>query len=108
MMKYKDYYGHVEYLSDENIFHGEVLGIRDVVTFQGSSTDELVKAFRDSVDDYLDLCAEQGTEPDKPFSGKLLLRIAPELHRRLFLAAKENGKSLNAWVTEKLEPVASS
>lgn len=108
MMKYKDYYGHVEYLSEENIFCGEVIGIRDVVTFQGKSTDELLQAFKDSIDDYLEFCEQEGTEPDRPFSGKLLLRIAPELHRRLFIAAKKSGKSLNSWVAEKLEPTVSS
>jgi predicted HicB family RNase H-like nuclease len=66
MMKYKGYTGHVEYDDEAKIFHGEVLGIKDVVTFQGTTVDEIEQAFKDSVDDYLAFCMERGEEPDKP------------------------------------------
>ncbi len=75
MMKYKGYTGHVEYDDEAKIFHGEVLGIKDVVTFQGTTVDEIDQAFKDSVDDYLAFCKERGEEPDRPFSGKFNLRI---------------------------------
>ena len=80
-MDYKGYIGDVKYDSDAHIFHGEVINTRDVITFQGKSVDELEQAFQDSVDDYLEWCAEDGVEPDRPYSGKFNLRISPELHK---------------------------
>jgi predicted HicB family RNase H-like nuclease len=80
MLNHKGYTGHIEFDDEAGLFHGEVVDTRDVVTFQGRSVDEIVQAFRDSVDDYLDFCAERGEKPDKPFSGKFVLRIHPELH----------------------------
>jgi predicted HicB family RNase H-like nuclease len=71
-MKYKGYQGHVDYDDKAKLFHGEVVGLRDVITFQGTSVDELEQAFKDSVDEYLDFCKELGRAPEKPFSGKLL------------------------------------
>jgi predicted HicB family RNase H-like nuclease len=102
MMKYKSYIGHVTYDDEAKIFHGEIINIRDVVTFQGRSVDELETAFCESVEDYLAMCAERGEQPDKPFSGFFSVRIAPELHKRTVMAAKLAGKSLNAWVAEAL------
>lgn len=66
-MKYKNYTGHVEFDDETKIFHGEVLGIKDVVTFQGITVDEIAQAFKDSVNDYLAFCKERGEEPDRPF-----------------------------------------
>ncbi len=103
MMQYKDYIGRVEYDDEADIFHGEVINTRDVITFQGQSVAELKKAFRASVDDYLAFCAQRCEEPDKPFSGQFLTRLSPELHRQVNLAASRSGKSLNAWVSEQLQ-----
>lgn len=102
MMKYKDYIGHVEYDDEARIFHGEVVGLRDIITFQGKSVEELEKAFKDSVDDYLNWCKERGEKPEKAFSGTFNLRISPELHAKLAFQAKTMGISLNSYVTEKL------
>jgi len=107
MMEYKSYIGDVKFDADAAIFHGEVINTRDVITFQGQSVDELVAAFHGSVDDYLAFCAERGEEPDKPFSGQFMTRIPPELHREVNIAARVAGKSLNAWVTERLEMAVS-
>ncbi len=103
MMKYKGYTGHVEYDDEVKIFHGEVLGIKDVVTFQGTTVDEIEQAFKDSVDDYLAFCAERGEDPDKPFSGKFNLRIPPELHAKLSIAAHLQGESLNNYIAKMLQ-----
>jgi predicted HicB family RNase H-like nuclease len=103
MMEHKGYIGKVEFDPDARIFHGEVVGIRDVVTFQGESVAELEKAFKDSVDDYLAFCRERGEKPDKPCSGQFVVRIPPELHRRVNMLAGASGKSLNAWVAEHLD-----
>lgn len=102
MMTYKGYIGHVTYDDEAKLLHGEVINIRDVVTFQGQSVDELEQAFHDSVDDYLEMCVEWGEAPDKPFSGRFVLRLDPELHRDSFVAAKLSGKSLNAWIADTL------
>ena len=102
MMTYKNYSASIEFDEKENIFYGEVAGLRDVVTFEGSSVSELKKAFRDSVDDYLDFCRKLGEEPEKPFSGKFVVRLNPEFHRKIYLAAKKKGKSINAWINDQL------
>lgn len=93
----------VEFDDEAGIFHGEVINLRDVITFQGESVQELRQAFQDSVEDYLEFCAERNEEPEKPFSGTFTLRIPPELHRDIALRAKLAHKSLNSWVTEVLE-----
>lgn len=102
-MKYKGYIGDVKYDDDSKIFHGEVLGIKDVITFQGESVQELEKSFKDSINDYLAFCKERGESPDKPYSGRFNLRIKPELHAKLELAAKMHNDSLNTFVTNALE-----
>ena len=102
MMEYKGYIGHVEFDDEAEIFHGEVINTRDVITFQGKTVGEIKEAFRDSVEDYLDYCAKLGQEPEKPFTGKFMLRIPPDLHRKIYVAAKQSGESINAWIKEQL------
>ena len=103
MLTYKGYTGHVEFDEEAGLFHGEVLDTRDVVTFQGTSVEELIQAFHDSVDDYLEYCKERGEQPEKPFSGRLMLRVSPDLHRRVSVQATRAGKSLNQWIVDKLK-----
>jgi predicted HicB family RNase H-like nuclease len=97
----------VEFDAEAGILHGEVVGIRDVVTFQGKSVEEVEQAFRDSVDDYLAFCKEQGEPPNRPSSGNFVLRIDSELHRKANMLAGASGKSLNAWVAECLNRAVS-
>jgi predicted HicB family RNase H-like nuclease len=104
-MEYKGYFARVEFDNEANIFHGEIINVRDVITFEGESVDELRKAFTDSVEDYLEFCAERGEDPEKPYSGKFLVRVGPELHKTLVIQARKNGKSLNTWVSEALNQV---
>ncbi|AFY49546.1 protein encoded in hypervariable junctions of pilus gene clusters [Nostoc sp. PCC 7524] len=106
-MKYKGYEAVVEFDDEAEIFHGEVINIRDVITFQGDSVKELKQAFYDSVDDYLEFCKERGEEPEKPFSGKFMLRINPELHKTIAIKAKKEGQSLNSWIEKCLSRYAS-
>ncbi|MBS3747990.1 MAG: type II toxin-antitoxin system HicB family antitoxin [Wenzhouxiangellaceae bacterium] len=103
MLKYKGYLGHAEYDDEARLFHGEVLGLKDVITFQGTEVEQLEKAFRDSVDDYLDFCQQRGETPDKPYSGRLMLRLPSHLHRKVHLQAQREGKSLNQWIAEQIE-----
>lgn len=106
MLKYKGYMGRVEYDDEAGIFHGEVLDLRDVVTFQGTSVKEIEQAFRDSVDDYLEFCRQRGEKPDKPFSGRLMVRLPRDLHHKAYVSARREGKSLNQWIAEQLERAA--
>ena len=102
MMEYKGYIGHVEFDDDADIFHGDVINTRDVITFQGKTVEEIKQAFRDSVEDYLEYCTKLGQQPEKPFTGKFMLRISPDLHRKIYVAAKHSGESINAWIKEQL------
>lgn len=102
LFSYKGYTGKVEVDAEANVLAGEVLNIRDVVTFEGDTVPEVKQAFRDSVDDYLDFCNGLGRKPNKPFSGKLAYRTTPERHRQIFIAASNRGKSLNAWIDDTL------
>ena len=103
MMKYKGYTGKAEYDDEAEIFHGEVIGLRDVVTFKGSSVKELQKSFRESIDEYLAFCERMNKAPDIPASGRLILRLPPELHFRAAVSAKSEGSSLNTWVAEAVK-----
>jgi len=103
-MQYKGYEAQVEYDPDGEIFHGEVLHTRSVLTFQGRSVDELKQAFADTIEDYLAWCAQRGRAPERPYSGKFMIRIPPEQHRALAMEAARQGKSLNALAAERLRP----
>ena len=103
MMQYKKYFGHIEYDDEAKIFHGEVIGLKDVITFQGTTVDEIEKAFKDSIDDYLSWCKERGEKPEKPYSGKFNLRIPPELHAKLVAHAELENTSLNIYIKETLK-----
>lgn len=101
-MEYKGYVGTVQFDEEAEIFHGEVINMRDIVTFQGDTVEGLKKEFQLSIDDYLEFCAERREEPDKPFSGKLTLRLDPDLHRNLYIQSKKENKSLNNWIVDAL------
>jgi predicted HicB family RNase H-like nuclease len=101
-MTYKGYAARIDYSEEDEAFIGRVAGIRDIVTFHGASVDEIRAAFHEAVDFYLSTCAERGEAPQKPYSGKLMLRVPPELHARAAMRAEAAGKSLNAWVAETL------
>ena len=101
-MEYKGYSAKVEFDSDANVFHGEVINLRDVITFEGETVKELKQAFQDSVDDYLDFCAQRGEAPEKPYSGKFVIRVEPELHKNITIEARKAGKSLNVWISDAI------
>ena len=103
MLIHKSYIGHVEFDDEAEIFYGEVINTRDVITFQGSTVTEIKKAFKESIDDYLAFCKERNEEPEKPFSGKFNLRLDPELHRQVYVAARQHHVSLNQWIAEAIK-----
>lgn len=101
-MHYKGYSARVEYDDDDEIFVGHLIGINDIVGFHADNVAELKAAFEESVDDYLETCRKVGKEPNKPYSGKLMFRVKPELHASAARAASIEGKSLNQWAEEVL------
>jgi predicted HicB family RNase H-like nuclease len=102
-MEYKGYIGKAEYDDAAEIFYGEVAGLKDVVTFKGSSVKELKKSFGESVDEYLAFCKRMGKTPDVPASGRLILRIPAELHSHAATVAKSEGRSLNTWIADAVK-----
>jgi predicted HicB family RNase H-like nuclease len=107
-MTYRGYTARVEVDARDDIFVGRVLGISDVINFHATTVESLKKEFRLSIDDYLAWCAEEGRSPKKPASGKLTLRVPPEIHEKAAIAAQSRGKSLNQWATELLEKAVSA
>jgi predicted HicB family RNase H-like nuclease len=101
-LSYKGYTAKIEFDPDDNILFGNIIGIRDTVGFHGESVAELKDAFHEAVDFYFDSCKKAGREPNKPFSGKFLVRINSKLHGEIAAAAAHNGKSLNKWLSETL------
>lgn len=105
MIDYRGYTGVFEFDPSIDAFHGRVLGLQDVVTFQGRSLEELRREMAESVEDYLELCTEAGKEPERPYRGEFLVRTTPELHRAAAIEAEASGMSLNAWVEAAIDSV---
>lgn len=105
-MNYKKYAARIEYDAHDRIFVGHLVGISDIVGFHGESVAELEAAFHEAVDDYLAACAKLGQQPHKPVSGKILLRVPPEIHSAAVMAAESEGKSLNQWAAHVLAEAA--
>jgi predicted HicB family RNase H-like nuclease len=101
-MTYKGYTARIDFDDRDNLLVGRLLGIQDVIGFHADTVTELRNAFEEAVDDYLETCARIGKSPEKPASGKLMLRIPPEIHAAALVTAKAKGKSLNQWATEAL------
>ncbi len=102
-MEYKGYRGAVCYSAEDRLLHGRILGIEDLVNFEGAEVEELEKAFHEAVDDYLALCEKLGRAPDREYSGRIPLRIDGALHRRVAIAADSEAKSVNSWIADALE-----
>lgn len=101
-MKYKGYQGYVVYDDEARIFHGEIVGIKAVITFQGTTVEEIELAFKDSIDDYIEWCEKRGKEPEKVHSGKLNLRMPPEIYVKVASQAAIQGLSINSYILSKL------
>ncbi|CQH00036.1 type II toxin-antitoxin system HicB family antitoxin [Yersinia enterocolitica] len=105
-MTYKNYAAKIEYSDEDQCLIGHIAGIRDVIGFHADNVADLRIAFEEAVDDYLSYCAEQGREPQRPASGKISLRIPPEIHSAINMAAEVSGKSTNQWISETLAKAA--
>ena len=105
-MNYKGYAARIDYDDDDGIFTGRIAGLRDRVGFHADTVEGLREAFHEAVEDYLETCASLGKEPQKAYSGQMMFRVSPELHRRAAIAAELAGKSLNQWGEEVLDLAA--
>jgi predicted HicB family RNase H-like nuclease len=103
---YRGYAARIEFDPEDEIFTGRVAGITDVVGFHADNVPDLIVAFHEAVDDYVATCAKAGREPQKAYSGNLMLRVAPQVHARAAAAAEASGKTLNQWSEEVLAAAA--
>lgn len=101
-MEYKGYLGSVEFSEEDTLFYGKVLGIRALVSYEGNNAQELIADFHDAVDDYLELCAQQGKEPERAYKGSFNVRISPELHKQAVVAAMSHNMTLNSFVESSI------
>jgi len=101
-MKYKDYYGSVEFSDEDNVFIGRIIGINDRITYDGDNVNSLRTSFEEAVDGYLEVCLEIGKDPEKSYKGTFNVRIAPTLHRDLAVYSALHSKSLNSTVEEAI------
>ena len=104
MLEYKGYIGTIE--AEDGVFLGRVAGLRDVITFEGTTFAGVERAFRDSIDDYLAFCAQRGEPADRAYSGRIPLRVSPDTHRRAAMRAQSEGLSLNQWIAQRIESAA--
>lgn len=102
-MTHKEYTARIEFDERDGIFVGRVLGLHAMISFHGETVSELRSAFETAITEFLQDCKEQGVRPEKPASGKLMLRVPPEVHSAALIAAQAAGKSLNQGATEVLE-----
>jgi predicted HicB family RNase H-like nuclease len=103
VLEYKGYQGSIEVSLEDNVLHGKILHIVDLVTFEAQTPEGLQQAFEEQVDEYLAFCEEEGVSPDKPFSGTFNVRLGPELHRELALAASREGLTINVTLKRVVE-----
>lgn len=101
-MEYKGYVGSVEFSPSDELFFGKVMGVRALISYEGSTAPELVEDFHSAVDDYLALCEAEGRQPEKAYKGSFNIRVSPELHRRLAMRAAAGQMSLNSFVERAL------
>lgn len=106
-MELDGYVARVDFDAEGNTFHGRVTNISDVVTFEGRNPAELLREFATSLRVYREVCREDGREPEEPFSGKFVLRVDPDVHRAIAIAAEREEKSINRWAAEALHRAAS-
>ncbi|MDR0456785.1 MAG: type II toxin-antitoxin system HicB family antitoxin [Treponema sp.] len=102
-LHYKNYTGSVEFSEEDAVFHGKVIGVKALISFEGSSVNAITNDFHKAVDEYLQFCAVKGKEPEKPFKGSFNVRISADLHRKLALTASARGVSLNMLVEDAIQ-----
>jgi predicted HicB family RNase H-like nuclease len=103
VLEYKGYYGTVDFSATDKVLFGKVIGVNGLISFEGESIQRLIEDFEGAVDDYLEMCAEQGIEPEKIHKGSFNVRISPELHKTLTLYSISHGQTLNSTVEQAIK-----
>ena len=101
-MEYKGYVAKIEYSDEDGCFIGHIAGINDIVSFEGETVEEIRNDFHNAVNSYLASCEKHGKRPNKPYSGKILLRMPPQIHAHIAAQAEAVGKSINQYAVEVL------
>ncbi len=107
-IEYKGYIGSIEFSAEDSIFYGKVLGVRSLISYEGENAHDLISDFHAAVDDYLEMCAAEGIEPEKAYKGSFNVRISPELHKKAVIAAISRQMSLNSFVESSIERAVST
>ena len=103
-LKYKGYYGSIEYSAEDNCLCGKVLGMpKDLISYEGNTASELYEDFKGAVDDYLQLCENSGRKPHKSYSGTLNIRIPQDIHCTVAMVAANKGTSINSFILNSIE-----
>lgn len=103
LLEYKGYYGTVEFSANDEVLFGKVIGVNSLISYEGKSVEQLKVDFEEAIDDYLDLCAEKGLEPEKVYKGSFNVRVSPEIHKDLVLYSAAHGQTLNSTVEEAIK-----
>jgi len=106
-LHYKGYTGSVEFSEIDSVFHGKIIGIKSLISFEGDSVNNLIEDFHSAVDEYIEFCAEIGKQPEKPFKGSFNIRIGTDLHRKAAITASSQGISLNSLVEKAIRQTVS-
>lgn len=107
ILEYKTYYAEVHFSSEDETFYGKIIGINDLVSFEGTTVKELKKAFHEAVEDYLATCNEIGKDPEKTYKGSFNVRIPSDLHRKAARYATLNRMTLNDFVRHAIDTIVS-
>jgi predicted HicB family RNase H-like nuclease len=107
-LHYKDYVGSVEFSEEDAVFHGKVMGIKSLLSFEGDSVNTIIEDFHNAVDEYLEICTKKGWQPEKPFKGAFNVKIGADLHRKAALTASKRGISLNKLVESAIRQTVDS
>ena len=103
LIEYKDYVGSVEFSADDGLFFGKVQAIRALISYEGTNATELIEDFHSAVDEYLEICQEEGKKPEKAYKGSFNIRVTPALHKKIAIYAMEHGIALNSFVEQSVE-----
>lgn len=99
-LKHHNYFGSVEFSAADKILHGKIIGINDLVTYEGTTVEELTNSFMEAVDDYLETCNELGKAPDKFYKGLFNVRTSTKIHYALAVLAEKKKMKLNEVVNK--------
>ncbi len=108
VMKYKGFIGSVHYASEDRVFYGKIEGINDLISFEGSTVDELEEGFKYMVDEHILDCSVRNIPLEKSYKGNLNIRLSPDLHKKAAQNAALRGVSLNQFINDAIKEKVTS